>query len=219
MYQKKTGVATINISSSRLQSKGNSSGQRGPLQHWLLHKALAKMKFLVGRGRNHSERPSSPHPLSPISAAPEPSGTAWLSLPASGPSSSLYSPPSSLPISMSFWGKTTPRHQWPCWKNCPQSRITPSSSGPHSQLCSTTLCSWGSTPVLLRMWGKNPLTSILRPPHPPHISTKRNYIGGKKPLKTKWSCPEERVLDYVFCFYDLGRIWLKQAPGGVRVYG
>lgn len=30
--------------------------------------------------------------------------------------------------------------------------------------------------------------------------------------KTKPSCPGERVLDYIFCFYDLGRIWFKQAP-------
>ena len=36
--------------------------------------------------------------------------------------------------------------------------------------------------------------------------------GKKKPSKLNWSCPGERVLDYVFCFQDLGRVGFNKPP-------
>lgn len=72
--------------------------------------------------------------------------------------------------------------------------------------------------LLLKIRGKKFL-SFYSSLSPRYISPKRNYIEkNNKTLKTKRSCPGGRVLDCVFCFYALGRVWVKQAAGGVCVW-
>lgn len=133
---------------------------------------------------------------------------------ASGSSSSLYS----LPVP--FWSQWASEEKPPqcindlVEKTIPSPGLHPRSLGSIFNLRASCYVHGAQGPCCQGFGAKTP--SLLFS----HFYQEKQYGGveGEKPLRSKWSCPEERVLDYVF-FYDLGRMWFKQAPGGVRVYG